>query len=217
MWIWGQRRSQSIKHRLPAICSAFCWRTDAPLELSTRFGPTSTSETRKWHSHFCCNMVIWLRNCCCKYVPYLANWLGKYKICTFESPVRICNHMLTELDTYTFMPCVMSCVVHRATAQQISLLVTLGITHVLNAADGPHHIDTGPQFYKDTDIQYHGVEAPDCKDFDLSPFFTETANFIHGALSHKGMSWTFFLIFFSQFWETDFFFSCPEFWEKSQN
>lgn len=93
----------------------------------------------------------------------------------------------------------MSCVVHRATAQHKPLLVTLGITHVLNAADGPHHIDTGSQFYKDTDIQYHGVEAPDRKDFDLSPFFSETANFIHGALSHKGMSLTFFLIFFSQF------------------
>lgn len=62
----------------------------------------------------------------------------------------------------------------------------LGITHVVNAADGPQHIDTGPRFYKDTNIQYHGVEAPDCKDFDLSPFFTETADFIHGALSQKG-------------------------------
>lgn len=50
--IWAQRRSQSIRHHPPAICSAFCWRTDAPLELSMRFGPTSTSETRKWHSHF---------------------------------------------------------------------------------------------------------------------------------------------------------------------
>ncbi|XP_035525325.1 inactive dual specificity phosphatase 27-like [Morone saxatilis] len=73
-----------------------------------------------------------------------------------------------------------------ATAQHKSLLVNLGITHVVNAADGPQHIDTGPLFYKDTNIQYHGVEAPDCKDFDLSPFFAETADFIHGALSRKG-------------------------------
>ncbi|XP_029312145.1 dual specificity protein phosphatase 13-like [Cottoperca gobio] len=73
-----------------------------------------------------------------------------------------------------------------ATALDKTLLVDLGITHVLNAADGPRHIDTGPLFYKDTNIQYHGVEAPDCKDFDLSPFFTETADFIHGALSQKG-------------------------------
>lgn len=81
---------------------------------------------------------------------------------------------------------VSSRVVYRATAQRKTLLVDLGITHVVNAADGPEHIDTGPRFYKDTSIQYHGVEAPDCKDFDLSPFFTETADFIHGALSQKG-------------------------------
>ncbi|GAA6214352.1 dual specificity phosphatase DUPD1-like [Lates japonicus] len=73
-----------------------------------------------------------------------------------------------------------------ATAQDKTLLVNMGITHVVNAADGPRHIDTGPHFYKDTNILYHGVEAPDCKDFDLSPFFTETADFIHGALIQKG-------------------------------
>lgn len=87
MQLWGQRRSQSIKHRPPAICSAFCWRTDAPPELSTRFGSTSTSETRKWHSHFSCNMLIRLRNCCCKQVPYPANGGDKYQICRSESPV----------------------------------------------------------------------------------------------------------------------------------
>ncbi|XP_047464468.1 dual specificity phosphatase 29-like [Mugil cephalus] len=73
-----------------------------------------------------------------------------------------------------------------ATAQDKSLLGNLGITHVLNAADGPRHIDTGPRFYKDTRVLYHGVEASDCKDFDLSPFFAAAADFIHGALSQKG-------------------------------
>lgn len=77
---------------------------------------------------------------------------------------------------------------NRATAQDKTLLVKLGITHVLNAADGPRHIDTGPRFYEDTSVLYHGVEASDCKDFDLSPFFTAAADFIHGALSQKGMS-----------------------------
>ncbi|XP_019938650.2 dual specificity phosphatase 29-like [Paralichthys olivaceus] len=73
-----------------------------------------------------------------------------------------------------------------ATAQDKTLLVDLGITHVVNAADGPQHIDTGPRFYKGTNILYHGVEAADCKDFDLYPFFTETSDFIHGALSQEG-------------------------------
>ncbi|XP_028286190.1 dual specificity phosphatase DUPD1-like [Parambassis ranga] len=74
-----------------------------------------------------------------------------------------------------------------ATAKDRTLLANLGITHVVNAADGPTHIDTGAHFYKDTNISYHGVEAADCKDFDLSQFFTETADFIHDALSQKGM------------------------------
>lgn len=84
MQLWGQRRSQSIKHRPPAICSAFCWRTDAPPELSTRFGPTSTSEMRKWQSHISCNMLIRLRNCCRKQMLYLANGVDKYQICRSE-------------------------------------------------------------------------------------------------------------------------------------
>ncbi|XP_071763891.2 dual specificity phosphatase 29-like [Centroberyx gerrardi] len=73
-----------------------------------------------------------------------------------------------------------------ATAQDKSLLVNLGVTHVVNAADGPQHIDTGPGFYKDTNILYHGVQAADHKDFDLSPFFTQTADFIHKALAQQG-------------------------------
>ncbi|MEQ2228452.1 hypothetical protein ILYODFUR_008922 [Ilyodon furcidens] len=73
-----------------------------------------------------------------------------------------------------------------ATAQDKTLLQNLGITHVVNAADGPQHIDTGPRFYKDTNILYHGVEATDCRGFDLSPFFSETSDFIHRALSQKG-------------------------------
>ncbi|XP_026170976.1 dual specificity phosphatase DUPD1-like [Mastacembelus armatus] len=73
-----------------------------------------------------------------------------------------------------------------ATAQDKSLLVNLGITHIVNAADGPQHIDTGPCFYKGTNIMYHGVGASDCKDFDLSPFFSKTAEVIHGALTQRG-------------------------------
>lgn len=79
-------------------------------------------------------------------------------------------------------------VVYRPTAQDKALLMKLGITHVVNAAHGPHHIDTGPSFYIGTNILYHGVEAPDCKDFDMSSFFTEAADFIYGALSQKGTS-----------------------------
>lgn len=73
-----------------------------------------------------------------------------------------------------------------ATAQQKPLLADLGITHVLNAADGPQHIDTGPQFYSDVGLKYHGVPAADRRDFDLAPYFGPAADFIHEALSQGG-------------------------------
>lgn len=57
------------------------------------------------------------------------------------------------------------------------------ITHVLNAADGKFNVNTGPSFYRDTQITYHGVEAFDMPSFNLSPFFYPAANFIKNALS----------------------------------
>ncbi|XP_061564312.1 dual specificity protein phosphatase 13B-like [Cololabis saira] len=57
------------------------------------------------------------------------------------------------------------------------------ITHVLNAADGKFNVNTGPSYYRDTKITYHGVEAFDMPTFDLSPFFHPAANFIKTALS----------------------------------
>lgn len=83
-------------------------------------------------------------------------------------------------STYSFFCC-------SATAQQKSLLVDLGITHVLNAADGPEHINTGPQFYRDVGLKYHGVPAADRRDFDLAPYFVSAAEFIHEALRQRGL------------------------------
>ncbi|CAG5905472.1 unnamed protein product [Menidia menidia] len=57
------------------------------------------------------------------------------------------------------------------------------ITHMLNAADGKFNVNTGPSFYRNTKITYHGVEAFDMPSFNLSPFFYPAANFIKNALS----------------------------------
>lgn len=72
-----------------------------------------------------------------------------------------------EKITTNYISCNISCVVYKATAQDKILLVNLGITHVVDAADGPKHTDTGPCFCNDTNILYRGLEAPDCKDFDF--------------------------------------------------
>uniref|UniRef100_A0A8C3Y5Y1 Dual specificity protein phosphatase n=1 Tax=Catharus ustulatus TaxID=91951 RepID=A0A8C3Y5Y1_CATUS len=63
----------------------------------------------------------------------------------------------------------------------------LGITHVLNAAEGKSfmHVNTNAEFYEGTGIRYHGIKANDTQDFNLSRYFEEAADFIDKALSQK--------------------------------
>ncbi|KAM4591216.1 dual specificity phosphatase 29-like isoform 2-T3 [Odontesthes bonariensis] len=64
-------------------------------------------------------------------------------------------------------------------------LMELGITHVLNAAEGKwNNVLTGADYYSDINIQYFGVEADDKPTFNISQYFCPAAEFIHEALSH---------------------------------
>ncbi|MBN3294940.1 DUPD1 phosphatase, partial [Amia calva] len=62
-------------------------------------------------------------------------------------------------------------------------LEKMGMTHILNAADGKWNVGTGPEYYSDINIDYYGVEAEDIPSFDLSVFFYPAAQFIDHALS----------------------------------
>ncbi|XP_068613245.1 dual specificity phosphatase 29-like [Brachionichthys hirsutus] len=63
-------------------------------------------------------------------------------------------------------------------------LKKLGITHVLNAAEGTwNNVLTGAEYYRDMDMQYYGVEADDKPSFNISQYFCPAAQFIHEALS----------------------------------
>nr|XP_057917476.1 dual specificity phosphatase 29-like [Doryrhamphus excisus] len=63
-------------------------------------------------------------------------------------------------------------------------LKSLGITHVLNAAEGTwNNVDTGAGYYSDMGVVYHGVLAADTPTFDLSQYFFSAAQFIQEALS----------------------------------
>lgn len=68
------------------------------------------------------------------------------------------------------------------------MLYNLGITHIVNAASGPPHVNTGPRFYRDMSIDYYEVEADDSSEFVVSVFFYSTARFIQAALSKNGES-----------------------------
>ncbi|KAJ7324415.1 hypothetical protein JRQ81_017435, partial [Phrynocephalus forsythii] len=71
-------------------------------------------------------------------------------------------------------------------ARSKTILQTLGITHILNAADGPYNINTGARYYRDLPVEYYGVQAFDDNAFDISVFFHDAANFIHKALNNEG-------------------------------
>ncbi|XP_012669922.2 dual specificity protein phosphatase 3 isoform X2 [Clupea harengus] len=73
-------------------------------------------------------------------------------------------------------------------AQNVMRLQKLGVTHILNTAEGNSfmHVNTNAEFYAGTGITYHGIKANDTERFDLSAFFEEGAEFIDKALSGKG-------------------------------
>ncbi|XP_054849022.1 dual specificity protein phosphatase 3 isoform X1 [Eublepharis macularius] len=72
-------------------------------------------------------------------------------------------------------------------AKNIMRLQRLGITHVLNAAEGRSfmHVNTNAEFYEGTGITYHGIKANDTQEFNLSRYFEEAADFIDKALAQK--------------------------------
>ncbi|XP_069337589.1 dual specificity protein phosphatase 3 isoform X1 [Eulemur rufifrons] len=72
-------------------------------------------------------------------------------------------------------------------AQDIPKLQKLGITHVLNAAEGRSfmHVNTNANFYKDAGITYLGIKANDTQEFNLSAYFERAADFIDQALAQK--------------------------------
>ncbi|TKS89696.1 Dual specificity phosphatase DUPD1 [Collichthys lucidus] len=71
------------------------------------------------------------------------------------------------------------------TAKDKYKLKKLGITHILNAAEGTwNNVDTGAGYYSDMDVVYYGVVAEDVATFDLSQYFFSAAQFIKETLSN---------------------------------
>uniref|UniRef100_A0A672ZY71 Dual specificity protein phosphatase n=1 Tax=Sphaeramia orbicularis TaxID=375764 RepID=A0A672ZY71_9TELE len=68
-----------------------------------------------------------------------------------------------------------------------SRLKRLGVTHVLNAAEGNSlmHVNTSADFYAGTGLIYHGVPATDSDHCDISQYFQQAADFIEQALQYK--------------------------------
>lgn len=78
---------------------------------------------------------------------------------------------------------------HRNTAKNLNLLLSLGITHVINAAQGIGFgmVDTNEQFYRPVNIQFMGLPLFDDSNVAINEYFGSAANFIDDALSQKGL------------------------------
>lgn len=64
----------------------------------------------------------------------------------------------------------------------------LGITHLLNAAEGKRYgfVNTDNNYYADTTIKYLGLQVADLPTTDISKYFYLAANFIDEAVSIGG-------------------------------
>lgn len=110
--------------------------------------------------------------------PFLEEILGK--------PVHKWDRLLIGLDCDEVFPNIY--IGNRGAAQNKEYLTRLGITHVLNAADGKtkDQVNTGQEFYKGTSIIYMGMDITDTTDVKLEDFFEPAAKFIDNALKKNG-------------------------------
>ncbi len=77
----------------------------------------------------------------------------------------------------------------RDAAKDKDYLKTIGVTHVLNVADGNvmFGVDTDEKFYEDVGIKYLGVNLSDVDDCPIFHCFHPSAEFIDDGLSSGGM------------------------------
>jgi len=64
----------------------------------------------------------------------------------------------------------------------------IGVTHVLNAAQGRkfNQIDTDDAFYSDIGVAFLGIPAIDVFGFKMSKYFATATDFIENALCSEG-------------------------------
>ncbi|XP_026887510.2 dual specificity phosphatase DUPD1 isoform X1 [Electrophorus electricus] len=73
----------------------------------------------------------------------------------------------------------------RETARNCYRLQKIGVTHVLNAAEGQRNsVCTGAGYYRHISVEYYGIEAEDTPSFNLSQHFFPVAEYMHQVLSN---------------------------------
>lgn len=79
----------------------------------------------------------------------------------------------------------------RATAKNKAFLKALGITHILNPAEGEEMgmVNTDSEFYRQDGIKYLGLRLMDLPSTPISSYFPEVTNFIDEGISSGGKRW----------------------------
>lgn len=78
---------------------------------------------------------------------------------------------------------------NRASAKNKTFLRLMGITHVLNTAEGSRfgQVDTGHTYYRDmTQVRYMGFPMTDHPSTDISRYFYIASKFIENAINGGG-------------------------------
>ncbi|XP_034950054.1 dual specificity protein phosphatase 3 [Chelonus insularis] len=75
-----------------------------------------------------------------------------------------------------------------STAKNREYLMRIGVTHVVNAAEGNRfgHVNTNQNYYSTTPIKYLGLPLTDLPSVDISQYFNVVANFIDDAIRSGG-------------------------------
>ena len=78
--------------------------------------------------------------------------------------------------------------IHRGAARNVEYLKYLGVTHVLNAAEGIGfgQVSTTAEFYRPHGLCYKGLKLEDVASTDMRCQFDPASDFIEGALSQNG-------------------------------
>jgi len=76
----------------------------------------------------------------------------------------------------------------KAAAKNTNYLKGIGISHVLNTAEGSNQstVNTNQDFYTPYGIKYKGLRLSDDSNVNIALHFKEVADFIEGALQEKG-------------------------------
>ncbi|XP_047427039.1 dual specificity protein phosphatase 3-like [Mugil cephalus] len=118
----------------------------------------------------------------------------RFDMSSFEVSLQQLNDLLTDESGFYSWPTKHFHEVYQRiyvgnafVATNVMRLKRLGITHILNAAEGNSfmHVNTSAEFYAGTGIIYHGIPASDTDHFDISVYFEEAADFIEKALAYK--------------------------------